>query len=237
MRIRRWLAAVGLCALLMPTAVAAQETPWSVDLDAGAVVYQEASSLQTGWLVGLTALYDLSPNLSIGPFTDFVRVETDGSFFVEVLDFGADSSRAFYVGQRIHTLHYGAMAKFQFSPDARFDPYLVGGAGGYTMFLEGQSNDGFGRISNPMFQIGGGIHYAVSEATGIQIDVRDAIYTSFDREDLNPILPQHRNCPVPGSPSAQCTLPGVERDLPANEETLHNIRVSVGLRYIPGLNR
>lgn len=238
MRIRHWLAVAGLCALLLPATVAAQEdTPWAVDLNTGGVIYQEASSLEPGILVGLSALYEITPRLSIGPAVDFVRAQTDETFFVGIIRLGADSSRVHQIGQRVHFLQYSGVARFEVSPDERFNPYVTVGGGGYTLYLETQSNDGFNRISNPMFQVGGGIHYAVSDDTGIQIDVRDVVYTNFDRAELNPIAPADWNCPTPGQPSAACVVPAAERDLPEAEETLHNLRFSIGLTYIPGLNR
>lgn len=240
MRIRHWLTAAGLCALLVPMQAAAQEDgeyPWSVDVSGGALIYQEASSLETGVLVGIEALYHITPRLSVGPGAQYIRAETDPTFFVGVYNFGADSTRVYHVGQRINTLQYAGVARFDVAPDATLNPYVTAGAGGYTLYLETQSNDGFERLTELLLQFGGGVHYGVSESAGIQLDVRDVVYTNFDRAQLNPIPEANRNCPTPGTPSGDCRFPAAERDLPAAEETLHNIRISLGLTYIPGLNR
>ena len=238
MRVRHWLTAVGLCALLLPMQAAAQEEyPWSVNITGGGMMYADASALETGVLVGIEALYRITPRFSVGPAAEYLRAETDPTFFVAAINFGADSTRVFHVGQRINTLQYGGMARFDISPDSRFNPYVTAGAGGYTLYLETQSNDGFERLTNLMYQFGGGVHFGVTESAGVEIDVRDVVYTDYDRGQLNPILPQHRNCPTPGVPSAECRFPAAERDLPDEEDVLHNIRFTIGLTYIPGFNR
>ena len=231
MKVRHWLAAMGAAALLLPVGLNGQERDWSVDLMGGAVVFPESSALETGPSLGIEALYHITPNLSIGPLAEYVRTETDGSFFVAAIDFGADSTRVFEAAQRISVLQYGGQIRFDFSPSQRISPYLVGGAGGYTLYLDTQSNDGFKRITNRMLQGGGGIQFNVTDATGFQIEVRDFIYSDFDRDQFNPILPTHRNV----RPDGTVRFPGAERSsTPANESTIHNIRLTVGLTYVPG---
>lgn len=239
MRAPKWLA-IGLAVLVTPGLARAQaETgSWSVDVIGGAQLFAESSALETGPVVGLEALYQVTSRLAIGPAVDFVRSNTDGSFFVAALDFGADSTRVFEVGQRINALQYGGQVRFDLIPQSKFNPYVVGGAGAYTLYLETQSNDGFQRVTHLMFQGGGGFRYAVSEAAGIQFEVRDMIYTDFDRQDLNPIRPEHYNCPVNYASINECRFPEAARsDLPDPQDTLHNIRFSLGLTYIPGRGR
>lgn len=236
MKIKRyWLGAL-TAALLLPASVSGQslEGEWSVDVIGGAQMYPETSSLTTGPFVGVQALYQLTPRIAVGPAVDFVRTETDGSWFIAAVDFGADSTRIFEVGQRISALHYSGQVRFELSPEADFNPYLIGGAGGYTLYLETQSNDGFNRISELMFQVGAGIRYAVNESAGIQLDLRDVIYTNFERAPLNPIRERERNRQADGT----IRFPGAERsDYDDADEMLHNLRFSIGLTYIPGLNR
>lgn len=222
--VRNWLVVAGLV-LLTPMMASGQDATWTVDLHVGGVVPQEASSLESGAFVGLDALFHVTDRLKIGPTAEYVRTETDGAFFPQQVAFGADSSRVFETGQRISVLQFGGIARFELMPDERFNPYVMGGAGGYTLYLETQSNDGFSRVTDVQFQFGGGVHWAVSDAAGVQIDVRDVVYTNFDRSALDPINPG----------------PGVMRldpdpSLPDAEETVHNIRFSIGLSYVPGLN-
>ena len=235
MRVVNWLALAGLV-LTVPSAVHAQsqQGAWSVEISAGTQNYAESSSLTGTPMLALEALYQITPRIAVGPAIQFHRADTDGSFYVAALDFGADSTRIYQVGQTLSALHYGANAHISVMPGNRLDPYVVVGAGGYTLYLDTQANDNFRRVTHQMFQGGAGVRYSVSEFAGIQVDARDVIYMNFDRDVLNPVQERLRNCGSDGT----CRFPDAERtDLPDKQDMIHNIRLSIGLTYVPGLNR
>lgn len=236
MRVPNWLALTGMALLALPSGARAQseQRTWSVGVSTGAQAFAESSALTTSPMLAIEALYQITPRISVGPAIQFIRAETDGSFFVAALDFGADSTRVFEVGQTLTSLQYGGNIHFDLMPGNQLNPYVIGGVGGYTLYLDAQANDNFQRISHLMFQGGGGVRYAVTESAGVQLDVRDVIYTDFDRDLLNPVEERVRNCRSDGS----CCFPDAERaTTPDKQDMIHNIRFSIGLTYVPGLNR
>jgi len=235
MRMRNWL--VGLATLAASTPALAQSQAetgdWTLTLRGGPVLYAEASAIERGTGVAVDALYHITPRLSIGPVADFIHSKTDGRYFIGVLNFGPDSTHIYEVGQTINVLQYGVAAMLDLMPETNIAPYLAAGAGGYTIYLQPTSNDMPKRTHGAMLQAGGGVRFALSDATAIQLDVRDLIYLDFDREELNPVRPAHRN----RQPDGTIRFPGAEYpDLPEATSTVHNFRVSIGFRYIPGRN-
>lgn len=235
MRALNWLALAGL-AMAAPAAAHAQseQAAWSVEVSAGTQMYAASSSLGATPMFALEALYQVTPRIAVGPAMQFHRADTDGSFYVAAVDFGADSTRIYQVGQTLSALHYGVNAHVSVLPGGRLDPYVLLGAGGYTLYLDTQANDDFRRVTHRLVQGGAGVRYAVTEAAGVQVDVRDVIYMNFDRDVLNPVEERLRNCKSDGT----CRFPDAERaDLPDKEDMIHNLRLSIGLTYVPGLNR
>ena len=231
MRIRQLLAVCAGAALLLPAASQAQdrEGMWSVSVRGGPLMYAEASALEPGINLGLEAVYSLTPLISVGPSVDFVYGKSNGEFFVAAMPFSPDSTRVFEVGQQLSVLHYGGVARFDVLRQSRLGAYLVGGGGGYSIYLESASNDVARRVNGLMLQGGAGVSMGFSENAGVSLDVRDMIYTGFDREELNPIRARHQNC---GSQNPLC-FPGAQNDVPEAKETLHNLRFTLGFTYVP----
>ena len=235
MRVLNWLALAGL-AVAVPSTVHSQseQGAWSVEVSAGTQMYAVSSSLLSSPMLALEALYQVTPRIAVGPAIQFHRADTDGSFYVAAVDFGADSTRIYEVGQSLSALHYGFNAHVSVMPGGSLDPYVVLGAGGATLYLDTQANDNFRRVTHQMVQGGAGVRYVVNESAGIQLDVRDVIYMNFDRDVLNPVQERLRNCKTDGA----CRFPEAERtDIPDKQDMIHNIRLSIGLTYVPGLNR
>jgi opacity protein-like surface antigen len=235
MRVLNWLALAGL-AVAVPSTVHAQseQGAWSVEVSAGTQMYAVSSSLLSSPMLALEALYQVTPRIAVGPAIQFHRADTDGSFYVAAVDFGADSTRIYEVGQSLSALHYGFNAHVSVMPGGSLDPYVILGAGGATLYLDTQANDNFRRVTHQMVQGGAGVRYVVNESAGIQLDVRDVIYMNFDRDVLNPVQERLRNCKTDGA----CRFPEAERtDIPDKQDMIHNIRLSIGLTYVPGLNR
>lgn len=213
-----------------------QQGSWGVDVIGGMQGYDSSSGLNSGAFVGVAALYQVTNHIAIGPSLQYTRNSSDETFFTGVLDFGADSARVYQVGQTINSLHYSLDGRFDFLPAQDLDPYVTGGVGGYTMYLETQAIDGHERASDLMFQAGGGIRWNISNGAGIELDVRDVIYTGYNRDVLNPIRPVHWNCTEPGNPSSGCRFPDAETQTPDKKDTIHNLRFAIGLTFIPGSN-
>lgn len=231
--IRGILACALLAAAAMPLAAQENTGVWVVDLRGGALLYDEASAIETGAVLGLEALYRFGRNFAVGPSIDYAQTQTAGEFFIGVLDFGADSTRIYEVSQPLSALHYGLNAVFDVLPDSRFGPYVGAGGGGYRLYLDSQSNEAPTTVNGAMLQAGGGIRWSISDAAGVQLDVRDLIYLDFDREELNPIDPRHRNRRDDGT----IRFPAAEEDLPDASSTIHNFRLTLGFTYVPGLGR
>jgi hypothetical protein len=85
-----------------------------------------------------------------------------------------------------------------------------------------------------MFQFGGGIRWAITPGAGLSLDLRDVVYTNWDRSSLNPIREVHWNCSVPGDPTSSCRFPDAETSTPDAKSTIHNLRFAIGLTFIPG---
>jgi len=211
-----------------------QETPASrlkIVPRVGALVPEEATALQPAASLGFDAVYRLTGGLSFGATFDFAPGRTDARYFVAVIEYGRDTTRIYRVGQEVGTLHYGLSVLLE-PGRGRVAPYLIGGAGGYALYLETQINDGPRRVDGLMFHGGGGLRFELGASTGIELDVRDFVYTDYDREQLNPIRVAHRN----RQPDGSVRFPGEEADVPAPKTTVHNVRLSVGFSYRPGGN-
>ena len=233
-KLRSWAAAAALL-MSIPAAAAAQAEAdrWSLTLHGGPVLFAESSLLSTGPALGLDVLYHFTPRLSVGPSVGYMYTETEAEHFVAAVQLGADSSRIYQVGQQVSALTYALAGRFDVAPNGRLAPYISAGIGGYSLYLDSQLNNEPRRVGGPMFQVGGGVGFALSNAAGVSLDVRDIAFMDYDQEELNPIRPEHRNC---SSTNTLC-FPGSNTATPENKSMVHNIRVALGFSYIPGLNR
>jgi len=77
MRVLLTLAAL---ASALPSGLLAQseQGAWSIEVSAGTQTYAESSSLMSSPMLGLEALYQLTPRIAIGPAMQFHRADTDG---------------------------------------------------------------------------------------------------------------------------------------------------------------
>lgn len=223
-------------ALLLPSFAAAQSVEtgkWAVNLRGGAILFQEASAINTAPVIGVEALYRFSPRIAVGPSLDFAYARSDGRYFIAVLDFGPDSTRTFEVGQNLSVVHFGANALLNLLSRDRFGAYGALGGGGYAVYLGAQTNNGPQRVTGLQAQAGAGVRYAFSGSTGVQLDARDVIYFGFDRDELNPVRPDQRNV----RPDGSIRFPAAEHDLSDESSTLHNVRLTLGFTYVPGASR
>lgn len=217
--------AAGL-SLVLPGIARAQagESGQVVSAIGGWVMYDKASAIKGGLAGGVELTYPLLGGLAVGPRLFVSRTESDGTYFKPAeFDFGPDVTRLYSVSQQLFVLGYGLTGRWTVSVGG-LAPYVVGGAGGYTLFLDAQKNARPKSTSGLRLEAGGGLDVRVAAGLGVRLEVRDEIFTDFDREILNPVDPRFHSVRFPEATG----IP------PAPKETLHNIALNLGFTYTPG---
>jgi hypothetical protein len=128
----------------------------------------------------------------------------------------------------VTTLQY--QLEGQLSPfTGTLQPYLSGGFGGYTIYLDPPKADqaastGYESFSDLMFSIGIGIDWALGSAGGLRLAVVDMIYTNWEREKLNPVAPAYQTN----------LFPDLLPPPPDEKSTLHNINLQLAFTFVAG---
>ena len=220
--LRKLVLGVAVMALSAST-VAAQTSAgmFAVGPRLGYVRYADETGIQEGALLGLDGLYYISNNLGIGFMLDVARPQTDSSFFPAEMSFG-DTTFSFGVKQPLTIVQFGIQAEI--TTGGKFAPFLRGSVGGYRVTLDPQVARGSSNFVELGFSFGGGINFATSPGTAVRIEVRDYVFTDFDRSLLNPVDPAF----------APTRFPDV---LPAKDPffgTAHNIQIALAFSFTPG---
>ena len=167
---RRWLPrvplGVGMLAALAAPA-AAQQAGARVELHprVGAYLPERASALDPNVQLGVQVLYALTPAVRVGFEVAGTRTVTRPRFFrPAALDFGT-RIELFDVQQEVDALHYVLQAGLA-PGGGTLQPYLTVGAGGYTLFLGGESNQRLARVSGTQLAAAGGLAFRVNERSG-----------------------------------------------------------------------
>jgi hypothetical protein len=225
----RWLTVVLMGALvgtIRAEAVAAQSGRVDVTTRVGGFRFDDAASLDNAPFLGLDAFYGISDYFSLGTEMNVSRADTKAEDFITALSFGVpsdgDTTLFLYTGQTVNLLQASLMGVLR-APTGRFVPFALAGAGFYGMFLDPQINRGQRRFSGFSGTLGGGILVQLSENAGIQLDIRDVIFTSYDRAALDPADNRSPNIIFP----EDFPLP------PEGKSTVHNFALSLGFRYTP----
>lgn len=188
--------------------------------------YAGSSALKGSVLGALDASYYITESIALGFFAQASRPKTDPTFFPLVrLSFGIETEEH---QPSEHVTSYVAGVQGRFSKAVgQVTPHLVGGIGYYGFNLDPEQNrsdeyrDGFS------LTFGAGASYALSPSAGITLEVRDFVFLDYDRDWFNlsdPLFAEPR-FPQPGG------------EPPAKEDTIHNLRFTVGFSYIPGAGR
>jgi hypothetical protein len=242
---RAALGVAGAVLLLAPTSVAAQDAPsndyqWRVVPSFGAFVYDEASALEDAPFFGGELLFPVSEFISLGTSITFARPEVDGGQFpLALFQVANDSLILFEVGQQVTQLSYAALASVG-TDFGRVRVYGQSGIGGYTIFMDPQSNISLAKIgaddnmSGLLIPVGAGVVFDVGSRAGIRLDVRDEIYTSFDRSKLNPVEPRFFNDCTDHFQDLTVCFPELNPQATEASETLHNLRFTLGFEFTPG---
>jgi opacity protein-like surface antigen len=172
--------------------------------------------------IGLSADYKVTRQVGLGFYFEAARPQTRGDYFPSLLlNFGPNAELR-TISQRVTLMMYGLQGMATFGVGA-LQPYVAGGAGFVTINGDPQQNDRNESFTNTQFQFGGGIGYAVSGNTTLRLDVRDFVFTSWDRNELYPVNPDFQNT----------LFPSANGNPPADKSTVHNIRIGLGFSYVP----
>ena len=195
----------------------------------GMMRYSIYSGLENAPALALDARYDLTPRVAVGTAISLARANTRGGDFVTALRYGdpskGDTTFIFRLQQPVTMLDASLNATVTLPTlVSRLEPYVTGGAGLYTFFLDPQANAGTGRdFSRLSALMGGGLRVRLSPAAGITFDVRDLVLTNFDRERLAPSQARFRTNVYP----EDFAPPPPARDI------VHNVMFSVGFTWTP----
>jgi hypothetical protein len=227
----RRLAVLAALTLFAGTAQAQMEPRrWSVGAHAGGYSFDKAAGLENAPFFGLDALYEFRPLGStahriepgLGFYASAALPKTAfDQFPVIAFDFG-DTTFLEGVSQRVRLLEYGLQGSIG-STFGRFRPYVVGGAGFYTLQVDPRES-GLRSYNEPAFQVGGGLNYVVSRTLGFRAEVRNSTWTSYKRDRLDATVAY--------------THDQVIRDeLPspvAAKSKVNNLKFALVFSYVPG---
>lgn len=229
---------------------AQQEGSWEISPRVGLVFWDDAAGIQdpvlnndkcdfpqfghecagtfNNLMAGLSAHYGINDQIAVGLSFDVGRPVSNGAYFPAVaIEIGGVQDLTL-ISQRLTIIQY--QIEGEWSPKfARLAPFVVGTFGGYTVYKEPAKADHAGvtgqeTFAGPMFSLGVGLNYAFGEAAGLRVELRDMIYTDWDRNELNPVMPDFQTdlfadlLPAP----------------PDESSTLNNFRLSIGFFFIPG---
>ena len=195
----------------------------------GMLRFSTHSGLENAPALGLDARYDLTSRVSLGTSVSLSRANTRGGDFVTALRYGdpskGDTTLIFRLQQPVTLLDATLNATVSVpSFTSRIEPYVTGGAGLYTFFLDPQANAGTARdFSRLSALLGGGLLVRLSPAAGITADVRDLVLTNFDRSRLAPSDARFRGN----------VFPEAFPPPPAAKDVVHNLMFSVGFTWTP----
>lgn len=188
----------------------------------------ECASTFNSLMAGISALYGITDQIQLGLAFDVSRPVSNGAYFpAATIEIGG-LQQLTLVSQRLTVIQY--QVEGEWSPTfARLAPFVTGGLGGYTVYKDAAKADqagvtGFETFTGLMFSVGVGLNWAFGEGAGIRAELRDMIYTDWDRNELNPVLPQFQTD----------LFPDLLPEPPGDSSTLNNFRLSVGFFFIPG---
>lgn len=199
---------------------------WTVSPRAGYITWMREAGFENTAAVGLDAMYNVTSALAIGPSLNVTRPNTRGEDFVAAMRFGVatagDTTLYFRVVQPVTVLNAALNATLRL-PLGAISPYVTGGGGVYTLFLNPGVNRRASTFSGPTANVGGGIDVPLGRRAGILLDVRDQIFMKYDRDKLTPT-------------EARFTERRFTTEFPPppeKKETLHNLTFSIGFSFSP----
>jgi hypothetical protein len=205
----------------------AVSTVGSVTPRGGYARFDRASSIRPSAFLAVDATYQITPAFAVGPSLTVARASTYGEDYLTAFTFGdpskGDTTFIFANQQPVTVVDVGAIATARLLAGSRFAPYLTGGVGAYSLYLDPQQVNDSKRYTFLSAMVGGGVDLQMSQQAGIRLDVRDQIFMNYDRRRLNPADARFQNTRFVED------LPAP----PANKSTLHNLMFSVGFTFRP----
>lgn len=193
----------------------------------GYIRFDRASSLRAGPSIGIDAQYNFSRLFSLGTNFTFARANTRGEDFLTTLTYGlsstGDTTFVFGVQQPVSIVDAQLATMLHVPAYGRFSPFVTGGGGVYILYLDPDANRGSTRIVRPALSVGAGVDVRLSRVAGIRLDVRDQIFTRYDRDRLRPSDSRFQNPRV---------LEGFALP-PESKRTVNNIMVNLGFTFTP----
>jgi hypothetical protein len=229
---RKTFAILATLALASAGGLGAQVVPrqFQIGPRGGSISFDDASCIQSSGALGVDAAYFLNRTFGIGFVLDLARPVTEGSCFPAEFSFG-DTVFVYRVQQPLTVLNAQIQGVASFTM-GRLSPFVAFGVGSYQMYLDPQVDGAPSSFSDLAYSFGGGVTVRTSETSGIRFEIRDNVFTNFDREKLNPIDPRFRA----NRTDPFYTQPRFPRlvTVPTDpKETLHNWTFMVAFSFVP----
>ena len=192
----------------------------------GFIAFDKASGIDNAAALGVDATYYVVPMMGLGVSATFSRPVTRADEFLVAVYLG-DTTFPYRAQQPITVADVNVNATLRMPLANRFSPYLRGGVGGYTIYMDPQVSGPNNRLQRMSVNAGGGFDFRVGKNIGITLDARDMIFMNFDRARLNPVRPQAQltrfieDFPTP----------------PASKKTVHNLAFQLGFSFVPAIGR
>lgn len=219
---------------------------FNIDVGGGIMRHANASALQTySPILNLKGRMYVSENFGVGFSLDYTRTETDDDIFpLGQFDFGtADSTLFVATKQPVAIFQYQVVGTLGTSLSAgKIYPYVQGGIGAYTIYLDPQQNEAPTRETNLLLSLGGAVKFNIAGTSSLELSVQDYIWTSYDRDKLNPQF--DRTCRESGERQFSGTVCPNERfpfldpslsdpDYSGPSETQSNIVITASFSFVP----
>lgn len=232
---RLGLALMGL-ALASPMASAQQAGEYGVTVLAGQATYAEGSALGSAPMAGLEAHFLPTTMFGVGFYVMGSRPTTDERYFpMTRMEFN-DSVYHYLVSQQVLNVDFGVSGSVR-AGIGSFEVMGLAGVGRYYFSLDNERissprqvpNEDYDSFGGLEYMLGGSVGYNFGESGAIRVQVRDMVYTDFDRNqfDVSEPLLAARNVPHPNQDLLDSE----------NNSTIHNIRLNVGFTFFPGGRR
>lgn len=185
--------------------------------------FADGSAIEGGPMVSAEATFFVTPSLGFGIWTDYTFTETDGGMFPPAALSFVDSTTFRRVNQPLDVWQYGGYGKLRLG--TRVSPFLVAGAGAYTLFFDPQQANGNSNTTGLVLRFGIGVDFAVTERAGFQLAVSDAFYPNWRPGRLNPVGVDFRNS----------RFPELNPDPEALDGSVHSFGFAAALTLVPGI--
>lgn len=224
-----------------------EQGAFDVSVGAGAILHPNHSALvPMSPLLNLQARLALTENVGVGFSLAYTRTETDDDIFPLAQYRFSDDDSTLYVAlkQPVAIFHYELIGRVGTSVGESLYPFLTGGIGVYTIYLDPQQNDGALRQSDLAFSLGGAVKLRVSGSSSVELGLRDIVFTGFDRDILDPT--PDRTCRASGVKNFSGDVCPNERfpflnpehsdsDWSEAKKTVHNFVFSAAFSFVPRL--